>query len=80
MARNAPVSDDLFRAGRLSQVCPDCGRAEAAGSYCTGCLRPMAAADWRRVRSEGRAAASAKGLAAKRSKRAAACLRDGLGA
>ncbi len=73
-------AEELLRAGRLEQVCPVCGRAEAAGYYCTGCLRPMTESDWRSVRSESRAAASAKALAAKRSKRAAARLRDGLGA
>ena len=37
--------DDLQR-GRLEQACPACGRWEAAGSYCSGCYRPMTAADW----------------------------------
>lgn len=72
------ASEDLLRAGRLEQVCQACGRAEAAGSYCTACLRPMTESNWRRVRSEGRALASAKALAAKASKQAAARLRDGL--
>ena len=35
----------LERPGKLSQRCP-CGIAEAAGSYCTRCLRPMGEADW----------------------------------
>ncbi len=38
----------LLEAGRLSQTCP-CGVTEAAGSYCTRCLRPMSEADWRRA-------------------------------
>jgi hypothetical protein len=33
-------------AGRLEQACPDCGRWEAAGAYCSGCRRPMGPADW----------------------------------
>lgn len=39
----------LLQAGKLSQECPYCGRTEAAGSYCTGCARPMAETDWRRL-------------------------------
>jgi hypothetical protein len=35
----------LLRTGKLSQRCP-CGVVEAAGSYCTRCLRPMTEADW----------------------------------
>lgn len=34
--------------GKLEQSCPDCGRWEAAGSYCSGCSRPMTATDWYR--------------------------------
>jgi hypothetical protein len=37
-------ADDLQR-GRLEQACA-CGRWEAAGAYCSGCLRPMTATDW----------------------------------
>lgn len=35
----------LLQAGKLSQRCP-CGIIEAAGSYCSRCLRPMTEADW----------------------------------
>ncbi len=35
-----------LEAGRLEQRCPDCGRAEAAGYYCTGCGRVTTEADW----------------------------------
>lgn len=31
----------------LEQVCPDCGRREAAGGMCSRCFRAMTAADWR---------------------------------
>ena len=34
--------------GKLEQACPDCGRWEAAGSYCSGCDRPMGPDDWYR--------------------------------
>jgi predicted Fe-S protein YdhL (DUF1289 family) len=44
-ARAATVAE-LFHAGHLEQACPDCGRWEAAGSYCAGCDRPMGPADW----------------------------------
>jgi hypothetical protein len=40
--------EELLREGRLSQACPSCGRHEAAGSYCSGCFRPMTAEDWQR--------------------------------
>lgn len=39
--------DDL-RHARLEQACSDCGTWEAAGRYCTSCLRPMGPADWYR--------------------------------
>ena len=32
--------------GKLEQACPDCGRWEAAGSYCSGCDRRMGPDDW----------------------------------
>lgn len=35
----------LQAAGRLSQRCP-CGVTEAAGSYCSSCLRLMGPSDW----------------------------------
>ncbi len=37
--------EELQARGRLSQHC-QCGVTEAAGSYCTSCLRPMTPADW----------------------------------
>jgi hypothetical protein len=39
------TAEDLQR-GRLEQACPDCGRWEAAGSYCSGCDRAMGPDDW----------------------------------
>lgn len=33
---------------RLSKTCPDCGRAEAASWYCSGCYLPMDHTDWHR--------------------------------
>jgi hypothetical protein len=32
----------------MEQTCPDCGRWEAAGAYCTFCYRPMTKADYYR--------------------------------
>jgi hypothetical protein len=32
--------------GKLEQACPDCGRWEAAGGYCSGCDRRMGPDDW----------------------------------
>lgn len=40
------MTDDALRMGKLEQSCPDCGRWEAAGLYCTGCRRPMGPLDW----------------------------------
>jgi hypothetical protein len=40
------TTSELLQRGRLEQACSDCGRWEAAGAYCTGCERPMVAADW----------------------------------
>lgn len=40
--------DELLRRGRLEQQCPACGCVEAAGSYCTSCLRSTGPDDWRR--------------------------------
>lgn len=34
--------------GKLEQACPDCGRWEAAGGYCSGCDRRMGSDDWYR--------------------------------
>ncbi len=48
--------EELQARGRLSQRCP-CGVTEAAGSYCTSCLRPMGPEDWgvddRKARPDG---------------------------
>jgi hypothetical protein len=38
---------DLLK-GRLEQMCPDCGRWEAAHRYCSWCLRRMGPDDWYR--------------------------------
>lgn len=35
------------------QQCPDCGRREAAGAYCTRCYRKTGPEDWRDL-SDGR--------------------------
>jgi hypothetical protein len=42
------MTERLLREGRLEQTCRECGRMEAAGPYCTGCLRPTTEADWYR--------------------------------
>ena len=42
--------------GKLEQACPDCGRWEAAGSYCSGCDRRMGPDDWYRNGDETRRA------------------------
>lgn len=39
---------DLLQRGKLEQVCPGCGRNEAAGSFCTRCYRPTGPDDWLR--------------------------------
>jgi len=51
---------ELLQAGRLSQVCPDCGLQEAAGAYCTRCLRPMSEQDWQSSATEAQQAALAR--------------------
>jgi hypothetical protein len=33
----------------LEQLCPDCGRLEAAGGFCSGCYRRMGPTDWRKA-------------------------------
>jgi methionyl-tRNA synthetase len=38
----------LLQRGKLDQVCPDCGRKEAAGYECTACARPTGPAEWYR--------------------------------
>ncbi|HEX5467077.1 MAG TPA: hypothetical protein VFW92_10440 [Candidatus Limnocylindrales bacterium] len=46
--------DRLLLAGPLEQTCPDCGRWEAAGSYCSWCGRPMDEADhYRNAKGDG---------------------------
>lgn len=40
--------DARLRGRKLEQSCPNCARWEAAGPYCTGCLRPMLSSDWYR--------------------------------
>ena len=47
-----------FARGKLDQTCP-CGVTEAAGGYCTRCLRPMGETDWHPIRrSEAQQAAA----------------------
>ena len=41
--------DQLHRAGKLEQECSGCGTREAAGWYCTRCLRPVAQSQWRKT-------------------------------
>lgn len=38
----------LLQRGQLEQMCPACGRWEAAHPYCSNCFRPMTEADWYR--------------------------------
>lgn len=40
--------DEMLREGKLEQACPDCGRWEAAGAFCSWCSRPMVRTDWYR--------------------------------
>lgn len=40
------MTDALLREGHLEQTCPECGRWEAAGAYCSGCWHPMTASDY----------------------------------
>lgn len=47
-----------LREGKLEQACPACGRTEAAGRYCSGCLHPTGPADWHRPPVSARAAAA----------------------
>lgn len=35
-----------YAEGRREQRCPDCGREEAGGAYCTGCYRPVHPDEW----------------------------------
>uniref|UniRef100_A0A6M3ITY7 Uncharacterized protein n=1 Tax=viral metagenome TaxID=1070528 RepID=A0A6M3ITY7_9ZZZZ len=49
------TTEDLRR-GRLEQACPECGRWEAAGAYCSACYRPMGPGDWYRNGDESRRA------------------------
>jgi hypothetical protein len=37
-----------LQAGKLEQMCPDCGRWSAATHYCSWCFRSMGPADWYR--------------------------------
>ncbi len=37
-----------LRERKLEQTCTACGRMEAAGSHCTGCLRVMDPDEWYR--------------------------------
>jgi hypothetical protein len=50
-----------FQRGELSQTCP-CGLTEAAGGYCSKCLRPMGPADWIARTRQGAAGPNADGL------------------
>lgn len=58
-ARIAALPADVAKKlqdGKLEQACPDCGRWEAAGSYCSGCDRRMGPDDWYRNGDEKRRA------------------------
>jgi len=50
------MTSDALRHGRLEQACPECGRWEAAGAYCSACYRPMGSGDWYRNGDEDRRA------------------------
>jgi hypothetical protein len=41
-----PELHRLFLLRRMDQLCPDCGRHEAAHPYCSLCFLPMDASDW----------------------------------
>lgn len=45
------MTDDievLLQQGKLEQTCNQCGRNEAAGTYCSWCGKPMSRDDWYR--------------------------------
>jgi hypothetical protein len=50
MPRRLLDIDTLFARGALDQRCPRCGHCEAAGSYCTRCLRRTGLAHYRAAR------------------------------
>ena len=55
---DAETAKQLAR-GHLEQVCPDCGRREAAHPYCSGCLLSLTPADWQpTARTEAQRAAA----------------------
>jgi hypothetical protein len=56
----AAVSADAqaqLQAGKLEQMCPDCGRWSAATHYCSWCFRPMGPDDWYRNGDQAQRAA-----------------------
>lgn len=61
----------LLEQGKLEQTCPDCGRKEAAGSYCTRCLRPMNLQDFCRPKRTAAQDAAFKASRANRLKKSA---------
>ena len=80
-----PIPPEIFSLlshGKLEQVCPECGREEAAHWYCSQCLRQMQPTDWRtwaqlhparaaRLRDAALASGGAARFAAAREQRAA---------
>jgi hypothetical protein len=47
-----PLRPEATR-GRARQTCPACGRVEAGGSYCTGCITPTGPDLWERSSKRG---------------------------
>lgn len=59
--KHAPTAYEVaaaraFDEGRREQRCPACGREEAGGSHCSGCLRPMHPNHWTDDTARSRAA------------------------
>lgn len=81
-----PIPADLYKLlthGKLDQICPECGREEAAHWYCSLCLCEMGPDDWhtwaelhperaQALRERALASGSAERFAAARARRAAA--------
>ena len=52
-----------IQAAKLEQTCPDCGRTEAAGYYCSLCCRITGPEDWQPTKRSDAQRAAATGLA-----------------
>ena len=53
------AAERAYAGGRREQRCPDCGREEAGGGYCTGCHRPVHPDDWTNDTAKARAGRTA---------------------